>query len=430
MVCLMLRPYQTDAVNFLRGHDRALVLAKVGAGKTLIALSAMQARPDVRRWLIFAPKRVCEEVWEQERAKWNIPLSMVIATGTPAARAKAFAANARVTVTNYDNIQSMPDLSAYDGVIFDELTRLKDPGGKRFKVLDKAIAHVQVRWGLTGSFTSNGLEDVFGQCKIVDSSLLGRTKNAFFQQYFFCVNREWGQYEPRRGALAEVMERIKPATYVLENADYADKLPPLHTVQLPCTLAARKPYDDMRKTYVAQFASGAEVSALSAGAASQKLCQMASGFVYSAGDAVWYSPHKFDRLDELLNENQQENTIVVYNYKEELAELQRRYSYLKEIYDHGVVSDWNAGKVKLLALHPMSAGHGLNLQYGGCTLVFLSLPWSLEMYEQTIGRLHRGGQTRPVWVYAMITGKTIDERIWSALQDKRSVSDAAIDELR
>jgi SNF2 family DNA or RNA helicase len=157
---------------------------------------------------------------------------------------------------------------------------------------------------------------------------------------------------------------------------------------------------------------------------------MASGFVYSAGDAVWYSPHKFDRLDELLNENQQENTIVVYNYKEELAELQRRYSYLKEIYDHGVVSDWNAGKVKLLALHPMSAGHGLNLQYGGCTLVFLSLPWSLEMYEQTIGRLHRGGQTRPVWVYAMITGKTIDERIWSALQDKRSVSNAAIDELR
>jgi len=429
-VSVTLRPYQTDAVNFLRGRDRAMVLAKVGAGKTLIALSAMQARPDVGRWLVLAPKRVCEEVWAQERAKWGIPLSMVIATGAPAARARAFAANARVTVTNYDNIQSLPDLSPYDGVVFDELTRLKDPGGKRFKALDKAIDHVRVRWGMTGSFTSNGLEDIFGQCKIVDKSLLGRTKGAFIQQYFFVVNRDWGDYEPRPGALAAVMERIKPATYLLENKDYADTLPPLHTVQLPCTLASRTPYDDMRKTYVTQFANGTEVSALSASAAAQKLCQMASGFVYSSAAPVWYSPHKFDRLDELLDENQQENTIVVYNYKEELAELQRRYPHLREIYSPNAVNDWNAGKIRLMALHPMSAGHGLNLQYGGATLVFLSLPWSLEMYEQTIGRLHRGGQTRPVWVYAMITDKTIDERIWTALQDKRSVSDAAVDELR
>lgn len=426
----MLRPYQAEAVDFLVKRNRAMVLAKVGAGKTLIALTAMLRRPDVNRWLVLAPKRVCEEVWKQERDKWGLAVSMAIATGNAAQRERAFATDARIVVTNYDTIQTLPDLTDFDGVVFDELTRLKDPGGKRFKSLDKAIADIPVRWGMTGSFTSNGLEDVFGQCKIVDQRLLGRAKGAFLQQYFYVVNRDWGEYEPRPGALAAVMERIKPATYLLENKDYADTLPPLHTVQLPCTLTNRKPYDDMRKHYIAEFANGAEVSALSAGVASQKLCQMASGFVYSAGEPVWFSLHKFDRLQELLDENQQENTIVVYNYKEELAELQRRYPHLREIYSPNAVSDWNAGKIKLLALHPMSAGHGLNLQQGGASLVFLSLPWSLEMYEQTIGRLHRGGQTRPVWVYAMITDKTIDERIWAALQDKRSVSDAAIGELR
>jgi len=407
-----------------------MVLARVGAGKTLIALSAIEARPDVRRWLVLAPKRVCDEVWKQEKIKWDSPLWLEVATGSPARREMAFESGADVVVTNYDNIQTLPDLSGFDGIIFDELTRLKNPSGKRFKDLDKAIAHIPVRWGLTGSFTSNGLEDVFGQCKIVDKSLLGRAKGAFVQEYFYVVNRDWGQYEPRPDALARVMERIKPATYLLENQDYADTLPPLHVVPVSVAMTDRKPYDDMRKHYVAEFA-GQEVLALNAAAASQKMCQMASGFAYYDGaDAVWYSQHKFDRLDELLQENQRANTLIVYNYKEELAELKRRYPQLQTMDSPDAVERWNAGKIELLALHPKSAGHGLNLQSGGSTLVFTSLPWSLELYEQTIGRLHRGGQAHAVWVYALLTENTIDERVWGALQDKRSISDAAIEELR
>jgi SNF2 family DNA or RNA helicase len=159
---------------------------------------------------------------------------------------------------------------------------------------------------------------------------------------------------------------------------------------------------------------------------------MASGFAYhnSDGDATWISQHKFDRLQELLDENQRANTIIVYNYKEELAQLKRLYPNLQTMDDKDVVERWNSGSVELLALHPKSAGHGLNLQFGGCTLVFLSLPWSLELYEQTIGRLHRSGQKHDVWVYALLTERTIDERIWTALQEKRGVSDAAVKELR
>lgn len=429
---LKLRPYQADAADFLASRDRALVLAKVGAGKTLIALSAIMQRQDVERWLVLAPKRVCDEVWRQECTKWGLPIRLTVATGSPRRRADEMCRPGMdVVVTNYDNIQTLPDLGDFDGIIFDELTRLKDPSGKRFKVLDKAIEHINVRWGLTGSFTSNGLEDVFGQCKIVDKSLLGRAKGAFIQQYFFVVNRDWGQYEPRPDALASVMTKIKPATYLLENKDYADTLPALRTVPLTCVMPDRKPYDSMRKQYVAEFA-GRDITALNAAAASQKLTQMASGFAYhdNLGSATWMSSHKFDRLQELLDENQRANTIIVYNFREELAELKRRYPNLQTMDDKDVVRQWNEGKVELLAIHPKSAGHGLNLQFGGSTLVFLSLPWSLELYEQTIGRLHRSGQKHDVWVYALLTENTIDERIWLALQEKRGVSDATIEELR
>ena len=136
----------------------------------------------------------------------------------------------------------------------------------------------------------------------------------------------------------------------------------------------------------------------------------------------------FDMLDDILEENQHDNTIVVYNYKEELAELQRRYPKARMV--DGNIDDWNAGKVELLLLHPKSAGHGLNLQHGGNKIIFLSLPWSLELYEQTIGRLNRSGQTRDVWVYNLICDKTIDERIMQALKDKRSLAEVALDELQ
>jgi SNF2 family DNA or RNA helicase len=171
---------------------------------------------------------------------------------------------------------------------------------------------------------------------------------------------------------------------------------------------------------------------------------MASGFVYNsqtvaqetagkftqAKDAVWFSPHKFDLLDDILAENQRDNTIVVYNYREELAELRRRYPHAATVDEPDAIARWNAGKIQLLLIHPKSAGHGLNLQHGGNKMVFVSLPWSLELYEQTVGRLHRGGQTKPVWAYVLLSNKTIDERIWAALYDKRAVSDIALDELK
>jgi SNF2 family DNA or RNA helicase len=438
-----LRPYQDEAADFLYERDRAMILAPVGAGKTAITLTAMQdmlANGVVKRFLVLAPKRVCTDVWPVEQPKWASDVPLAVAVGTPKERGTALRSKAQIVVSNYDNIQWLAEQALdFDAIVFDELTRLKNPSGTRFKALLKVLEPMRVRWGLTGSFTSNGLEDVFGQCKIVDQSLLGRSKGAFMQQYFVLINKEFGEWAPRVGSLAGVMERIKPATYVLDAGDYKDKLPPINVVEVRCDLDDREPYEKMKKDFQAL-----DVTAINAGVVTGKLQQMASGFVYDtrkqASDVpgkfivtqtpVWFSSHKFDRLEELLNENQRANTIIAYTYQEELAELKRRYPHAQTLDDKEAIQRWNEGRVELLLVHPKSAGHGLNLQFGGCKIIFLSLPWSLELYEQTIGRLHRSGQKHDVWCYVMLTNKTVDEKIWGALHDKRAIADIAMEELK
>jgi SNF2 family DNA or RNA helicase len=426
---MKLRDYQEEAASFIYEHDRSLILAPVGAGKTALTLTAMKELHEegyVNGWLVLAPKRVCTDVWPVEAPKWAPGMCVEVAVGTPAQRIKAFESDAPIVVINYDNIQWLAeqDLSDFQGIVFDELTKLKNPSGARFKALNKVIDQFVIRVGLTGSFTSNGLEDVFGQCKIVDQTLLGRAKGAFMQQYFTLVNKDFGDWKPRPGSLELVMQRIKPATFVLEPGEYKDKLPPLHTVEVACKMDMAD-YSKMKKDFVLD-----DVVAVNAAVVTQKLQQMSSGFLYSDSGPIWLSSHKFDRLEELLEENQHANTLLVYQYQEELAELKRRFKHITTLDDANAIERWNRGEVRLLAVHPKSAGHGLNLQHGGHHIVFLSLPWSLELYEQTVGRLHRSGQRHDVWCYVFLTDGTVDQKIWRSLHDKLSLSQIALEALK
>jgi SNF2 family DNA or RNA helicase len=427
----MLRPNQIEAVAFLSQIDKGMILAPVGAGKTAITLTAMKEALDtgrVRRFLVIAPKRVCTDVWTIEPAKWAPSLTVSIAVGSYAQRLNAFNKPSQVVVTNYETLLSTPPLVGFDGIVFDELTVLKNPSGKRFKALFALIKNFKVRWGLTGSFTSNGLIDVFGQCKIIDETLLGKTKTAFYQKYFIMLNRGYVEWIAKATSLAEIMEVIKPATYLIDTQEYMDTLPPLNVVRVNCTMDM-KMYNKMKNDFIVQF-EDIEVRAMNAAVVVSKLQQMASGFLYSEDETAWFSRHKFDRLDEILEENQHANTIIVYNFQAELEELKRRYPKAQTIDQQGVISSWNAGRVELLLVHPKSAGHGLNLQFGGSKMVFLSLPWSLDRYEQTIGRLHRSGQKSAVYCYVLLTDKTVDERIFASLHDKRAISDIALEELK
>jgi SNF2 family DNA or RNA helicase len=440
-----LRPYQESAADFIYSRDRSLILAPVGAGKTAITATAMADLTRdgiVKRWLVLAPKRVAQHVWPVEIPKWAQGLSFAVCAGTPTQRLAALNASVPVVIINYDNLQWLAEQELdFDGIVFDELTRLKSPSGKRFKALDKVIEPMKVRIGLTGSFTSNGLEDVFGQVKIVNQSLLGRSKGAFMQQYFICTNPEYGEFMPRPGALARVMERIKPATFVLESGAY--ELPALNIAPMTCEMELSA-YKKMKADLVLEHADGA-ITAVNAAVATGKLLQLASGWAYDTQSTpdpsrpgkwnvvqtpVWFSGAKFDLLDELIQENQHAPMLVWYSFKEQLAELRRRYPHLQTLDDPNAIERWNAGKIELLAAHPMSASHGLNLQSGGSKMVFITLPWSLELYEQAIGRLHRSGQTQPVWVYVLLTKGTVDERVFQGLTDKKDMSALALEVLR
>ena len=429
-----LRPYQETAADFLYERDRAMVLAPVGAGKTAITLTAMRDMVDNEsiRFLVVAPLRVATHVWPVEAAKWTPGVKLRVAVGSPNTRyAAMYDSDADVVVTNYDNLQWMSDLdlSDFTGIVFDELTRLKNPSGKRFKALEKVIQNIEIRWGLTGSFTSNGLEDVFGQCKIIDKSLLGRSKGAFMQQNFAATPRgTHTEYEPLPGALQRVMQQIKPVTYVLEPGVYKDKLPPLHTVPVEVEMDMTE-YAKMKRDFVLQFDTE-EVIAQNAAVVTQKLQQLAAGFIYTDDGVRWLSPHKLDRVQEIIDENQRAPTIIWYQYIGERVELKRQFPHAVDVRDAGAIDAWNAGKVEVLLAHPASAGHGLNLQHGGCHMIWLTLPWSLELYEQAIGRLHRSGQAHDVWCYVLQTKGTVDEKILAALRDKRSLSDIALEALK
>lgn len=423
-----LRPYQEDAADFLYERDRAMVLAPVGAGKTAITLTAIRdliADGVIRRALVIAPLRVAVSVWHAEAKVWAPELNVGVCWGTQKHRADTLKNPIHQIVTiNYENLIWLSNYALkFDLIVFDELTRMKNPSGARFKALSKVIDRIPIRWGLTGSFTSNGLEDVFGQCKIIDQKLLGRSKGAFMQQYFTLINKEYNQWVARSDALPQVMRRIKPATYVLANNMYT--LPQLLIVEVAVAMPDRTAYENMKKHFLHE-----DIVALTAATVTQKLQQLSSGFAYDVDQTGrWYSTHKFDRLEELLEENQHANTIIVYQYKEELAELKRRFN-VATLEDNASIDKWNKGETPLLAIHPASAGHGLNLQHGGHHVVFLSLPWSLELFEQTIGRLHRSGQKSDVWCYVMLTENSIDEKIWMSLHDKKSLAEIALEELK
>jgi SNF2 family DNA or RNA helicase len=337
-----------------------------------------------------------------------------------------------VVVTNYEN---MPE-GKFSGVIFDELTRLKNPSGVRFKKLLKFIDGIDIRIGLTGSFTSNGLEDVFGQCKVVDVSLLGRAKGAFLQEYFVLINKEFGEWEPRKGSLERVMQKIKPATFLLEGQSSTTQT---HVVEVRCDMPMKE-YNEMKKDFVVQFPT-AKAIATNAAVVTSKLQQMSSGFVYNTTvdlsgpgrtnqTPIWFDTTKFDRLEELLAETQHDATLIFYTFKEEQAELLRRYPHAQTLDSPDAIERWNRGEIELLLAHPQSAQYGLNLQHGGNKVLFLSLPWSLTAYEQAVGRIQRSGQKHDVWIYVMLTNKTVDEKIWAALHDKKTVSDIAMEALR
>lgn len=426
-------PYQPPAIAKMVSEKQLAVMLKMGLGKTIITLSAL-VDLKVRRTIVFAPARVVElDVWGAEARAWKhtSKLKVVPLVGTPAQRLRLLAQPADVMVVSYELavwLAEAVDLDLhFDAIVFDELSKLKKPGSSRFMKLRRSAMRIPVRFGLTGTPVGNHLLDLWGELFMVAGEKpLGPRFTDFREEYFRPVDFERRIWEPKHGAEEAITARVKPYAFSLDPAEAAKRLPEVKVLPVDVELPAEVMELENELAHEAKMElNGATIEALSSSALAVKVRQLASGAVYSSAlDAEkWEHVHdaKLDVLAEMLDEMQGEPVMVCYWFRHELTRLKKRFPHARELADSTVMDAWNARKVELLLVHPGSAGHGLNLQHGGSTLIWYTLPWSLELWRQTNGRLARPGQKAPFVTAHALLGGEVDHMVLGVLNRKEEL---------
>lgn len=437
--------YQTYATNFILEHPISAVFLDMGLGKSVITLTAIfDLCLDsflVRKVLVIAPLRVALDTWPSEIEKWDHlrGLTYSVAVGNEAQRKAALLQRASVYIINRENVGWLVESSGlpfdYDMVVIDELSSFKSYQAKRFRALLKVRPRVKRIVGLTGTPSSNGLMDLWAEFRVLD---MGRRLGRFITRYrsaYFQPDKRNAQvvfsYKPLPGAEDAIYERISDITISMRAGDYLD-MPEcvVNEVKVDLSEKERQAYDTMRAELVLSL-NGEEVDAGNAAALANKLSQMANGAVYGEGKRVLrLHDRKLDALEDLIEAANGKPVLVAYWFKHDLERIRERF-IVREIKTSRDIADWNQGKIPVAVIHPASAGHGLNLQSGGSTLVWFGLTWSLELYQQTNARLWRQGQKdTTVVIHHIITKNTIDERIMSALQKKERAQSALIDAVK
>lgn len=438
--------YQKYATEFILTHPMAAVLLEMGLGKSVITLTAIQElcmnRFEVNRVLVIAPLRVARDTWPAEIKKWDHlkGLTYSVAIGTEAERHAALMENTTIHIINRENIQWLVDKSGlpldYDMIVIDELSSFKAYDTKRFKAIMKLRPQIKRIVGLTGTPSSNGLMDLWAEFRVLDlGKRLGRYITHYREEFFVPDKRSAQQvftYKPRIGAEEEIYRRISDITISMKSVDHL-KMPELlsQSVTVTLTEAEQRIYDQMRKDMIAEL-DDAEIDAVNAASLSNKLVQMANGAVYDEEKNI-HNIHdwKMDALEDLIEAANGKPVLIAYWFKHDLSRIKQRFPHAREIKNSADINDWNAGKIPVAVVHPASAGHGLNLQSGGNTLIWFGLTWSLELYQQTNARLWRQGQkSETVVVYHIVTKGTIDENILSALKRKDKTQSALIDAVK
>ncbi len=448
MVRLKYEPhdYQTFATDFIESHPVSAVFLSMGLGKTAITLTAVHDLMfdcfDVGKVLVIAPLRVCANVWKQEAGKWShlSGLRVSVAVGSERERLAALSSKADVYVVNRENTQWLIEESGvpfdFDMLIIDELSSFKNHQAKRFRSLMKVRPKVKRIVGLTGTPTGNGMMDLWAEFRLLD---MGKRLGRFIGQYradYFLPDKRNGQvifsYKLLPNAEKRIYERIGDITISMKAADHL-KMPELLSVEHKVGLSAseRKRYDDLKRD-LALSLDGEEVTAANAAALSGKLSQMANGAVYNDdGGVVNIHDAKLDKLEDLIEQSAGNPLLVAYWYQHDKARIEERLRKLHipfaQLDKSGTIEMWNRGELPIALIHPAAAGHGLNLQAGGSTLIWYGLTWSLELYQQTNARLWRQGQTaETVVIHHIITEQTIDEQIMRALAHKDKTQSALI----
>lgn len=442
-----LHDYQIVARDFLRGNRRAALFLDMGLGKTAAALCALD--PHRLPALVSAPKRVALEVWPAEVKLWRPDLTIDVVKGSPAER-KAILENstADILVMGRDLFhETIPYAKRYQTLVIDEISGYKSKKSLRWKTANRLQKVIPFLWGLTGTPSPNGLLDLWGQIALLDGgSRLGRSMSAYKERYFFPQKMIWN---PAIGRQIPVDYTTKPGADTRIHRILADiclsmqtegriKLPEftINRVIVPLDQAAVKPYRDMEADFVAALdILGTIHSAANAAVLTSKLSQITAGFLYNDDQDInpghsWIHDGKVNALGEII-EATDGPLLVFYRYKAELQRIQKMFPKATDVkHEQNVQDRWNSGELPLLLAHPASAGHGLNLQKGpGHTMVWTTLPTSLEEWEQANKRLHRQGQKNPVVSHVLHSPGTVDVADWARLVDKKSVQDALMNYL-
>ena len=445
-----LHGYQRYAADFIVDHDAAAILLDCGCGKTIITLTAidelLRDRFEVGKVLVICPIRVAQ-VWAEEIHKWThlSGLRYSIAVGTESQRRYALGVDADIYIVNRDVVPWLVEKYGgsawkWDMLVLDELSSFKNPQAKRFKALLKVRPKVRRIVGLTGTPSSNGLMDLWAEYRLLDlGERLGKFIGAYRSQYFR-PDKTNGiiiySYKPLPGAEESIYSRIADMTVSIRCTNVL-RMPELISVPYEVTMSEEEKdvYTRLKQDLVLSLPDG-EVTASNVAALSGKLSQMSNGAVYNDdGGVVTIHSRKLDALEDLIEAANGKPVLVAYWFKHDYDRITERLRsigiHYAKIDIEESISRWNRKMIPVGLIHPASAGHGLNLQAGGSTLIWFGLTWSLELYIQTNARLWRQGQvSSTVVIQHIVTKGTVDERILKALQQKEVTQDALMDAVK
>ena len=430
--------YQNYAKDFILAHKVSALFLDCGLGKTITTLTAinelMYDSFEISKVLIIAPLRVAQSTWKEEIEKWdhlNL-LRYSIAVGDEKERLKALKQTSDIYIINRENVDWLVTKSGIDFnfnmLIIDELSSFKSHTSKRFKSLLKIRPYFERVVGLTGTPSSNGLMDLWAEFRILDlGERLGRYITHYRNEYFLPDKRNGAvifSYKPQPNAEERIYRRLADITISMKSTEYL-KMPELILNELEINLDEedQMKYKKFKKEMVMTIQEK-EIDAINAASLSNKLIQLANGSIYDA-DKKFYEIHnkKLDKLEEIIESANGKPVLVAYWFKADKERIEKRFK-VREIKTADDIKQWNKGMIDLALIHPASAGHGLNLQSGGSTLVWFSLTWSLELYQQTNARLYRQGQKDTVVIHHLIIKNTIDEDIMKSLKRKDKTQEA------
>ena len=442
--------YQKYAIDYIETHPLAAVLLDMGLGKTSITLTAIADLLfdsfEVHKVLVIAPLRVARDTWSAEIQKWDHLQHLLysVAVGTETERKAALQQQADIYIINRENVQWLVNESGlpfdFDMVVVDELSSFKNHQSKRFKALMQVRPRVKRMVGLTGTPASNGLMDLWAEFKLIDMGCrLGRFIT-HYRQNFFMPGRTNGQvvynYLPLPGAEQAIYQQISDITISMKAVDFLD-MPELISNEYPVYLDAEEmeKYESLKKDLILSTPEH-EVTAANAASLVNKLSQMANGAVYTDDEnTVTFHDKKLDALEDIIESANGKPLLVAYWFKHDYTRIVERLEkigvrYMKIDSDESITK-WNNREIPVALIHPASAGHGLNLQQGGNTMVWFGITWSLELYQQCVCRLYRQGQTEgTVTIIHLISQGTIDEKIMKALSEKDNTQASLIDAVK